>query len=35
VIGKAFDEEMVFRVGAAVERAAKFEAKPQFLAGKS
>jgi aspartyl-tRNA(Asn)/glutamyl-tRNA(Gln) amidotransferase subunit A len=35
VIGKAFDEEMVFRVGSAIESAAKYEAKPQFLAGKS
>ncbi len=34
VIGQAFDEEMVLRVGSALESAAKFEAKPQFTAGK-
>ncbi|MGA3306657.1 MAG: Asp-tRNA(Asn)/Glu-tRNA(Gln) amidotransferase subunit GatA [Stellaceae bacterium] len=33
VIGKAFDEEMVLRVGAAIESAAKFETKPAFIAG--
>ena len=35
VIGKAFDEEMVLRVGAAVENAAKFQAKPAFIAGQA
>jgi aspartyl-tRNA(Asn)/glutamyl-tRNA(Gln) amidotransferase subunit A len=35
VIGKAFDEAMVLRVGSALESAAKFEAKPQFTAGKA
>jgi aspartyl-tRNA(Asn)/glutamyl-tRNA(Gln) amidotransferase subunit A len=35
VIGKAFDEEMVFRVGSAIESAASFNAMPHFLAGKS
>jgi aspartyl-tRNA(Asn)/glutamyl-tRNA(Gln) amidotransferase subunit A len=33
VIGRAFDEETVLRVGDALERAAGFSAKPQFLAG--
>src|SRR5271167_1214016 len=33
VIGKPFDEETVFAVAAAVERAAKFEAKPTLRAG--
>jgi aspartyl-tRNA(Asn)/glutamyl-tRNA(Gln) amidotransferase subunit A len=33
VIGKPFDEETVFAVGAALERAAKFEALPQIRAG--
>jgi Asp-tRNA(Asn)/Glu-tRNA(Gln) amidotransferase A subunit family amidase len=32
VIGNAFDEEMVLRVGYAIESAAKFEAKPGFIA---
>ena len=32
-IGRAFDEETVLRVGAALERAAGFTAKPAFLAG--
>jgi aspartyl-tRNA(Asn)/glutamyl-tRNA(Gln) amidotransferase subunit A len=32
VIGKAFDEETVFAVGAALERAANFTAKPQVMA---
>ena len=35
VIGRAFDEEMVLRVGSAIESAAKFDAKPQFVAGKT
>ena len=35
VIGRAFDEAMVLRVGSAIESAAKFEAKPQFMAGKA
>jgi aspartyl-tRNA(Asn)/glutamyl-tRNA(Gln) amidotransferase subunit A len=35
VIGRAFDEEMVLRVGSAIESAAKFDAKPQFVAGKA
>ena len=35
VIGKAFDEEMVLRVGYAIESAAKFEAKPGFIAGQA
>ena len=35
VIGKAFDEEMVLRVGAAVESAATFSAKPKFIAGQA
>jgi aspartyl-tRNA(Asn)/glutamyl-tRNA(Gln) amidotransferase subunit A len=33
VIGRAFDEETVLSVGAALERAAAFAAKPAFLAG--
>jgi len=33
VIGKAFDEETVLRVGSAIEAAAKFDAKPAFVAG--
>jgi aspartyl-tRNA(Asn)/glutamyl-tRNA(Gln) amidotransferase subunit A len=33
VIGRAFDEATVLRVGDVLERAAGFEAKPQFLAG--
>jgi aspartyl-tRNA(Asn)/glutamyl-tRNA(Gln) amidotransferase subunit A len=33
VIGKPFDEETVFAVGAALERAATFDALPQILAG--
>ena len=33
VIGKAFDEETVLRVGYAIEAAAKFDAKPAFVAG--
>ncbi|TCH99412.1 Asp-tRNA(Asn)/Glu-tRNA(Gln) amidotransferase subunit GatA [Roseococcus sp. SYP-B2431] len=32
VIGKAFDEETVFAVGSALERAANFTAKPQVMA---
>jgi aspartyl-tRNA(Asn)/glutamyl-tRNA(Gln) amidotransferase subunit A len=35
VIGKAFDEEMVLRVGYAIESAAKFDAKPGFIAGQA
>jgi len=35
VIGRAFDEEMVLRVGYAIESAAKFEAKPGFIAGQA
>jgi aspartyl-tRNA(Asn)/glutamyl-tRNA(Gln) amidotransferase subunit A len=35
VIGRAFDEEMVLRVGSAIESAAKFEAKPGFIAGQA
>ncbi|HXQ53766.1 MAG TPA: Asp-tRNA(Asn)/Glu-tRNA(Gln) amidotransferase subunit GatA [Stellaceae bacterium] len=33
VIGRAFDEETVLSVGAALERAASFSAKPAFIAG--
>jgi aspartyl-tRNA(Asn)/glutamyl-tRNA(Gln) amidotransferase subunit A len=33
VIGRAFDEAMVLRVGEVLERAAGFTAKPAFLAG--
>ena len=33
VIGKPFDEETVFSVAAAVERAAKFDALPALRAG--
>jgi aspartyl-tRNA(Asn)/glutamyl-tRNA(Gln) amidotransferase subunit A len=33
VIGRAFDEAMVLRVGEVIERAAQFTAKPQFIAG--
>ena len=33
VIGRAFDEETVLSVAAALERAAGFKAKPAFLAG--
>ena len=32
VIGRPFDEETVFAVGAAIERAANFTAKPQVMA---
>jgi aspartyl-tRNA(Asn)/glutamyl-tRNA(Gln) amidotransferase subunit A len=34
VIGRAFDEETVFAVGAALERAAAFEALPALVAGR-
>ena len=34
VIGRAFDEETVFAVGAALERAAAFEALPAVMAGR-
>ncbi len=33
VIGRAFDEETVLRVGHVIEGAAQFTAKPQFMAG--
>jgi aspartyl-tRNA(Asn)/glutamyl-tRNA(Gln) amidotransferase subunit A len=33
VIGRAFDEETVFAVGAALERAADFKAMPAMRAG--
>jgi aspartyl-tRNA(Asn)/glutamyl-tRNA(Gln) amidotransferase subunit A len=33
VIGRAFDEETVFAVGAALERAADFKAVPAMRAG--
>jgi aspartyl-tRNA(Asn)/glutamyl-tRNA(Gln) amidotransferase subunit A len=33
LIGRAFDEEMVFRVAGVLEEAANFTAEPQFLAG--
>jgi aspartyl-tRNA(Asn)/glutamyl-tRNA(Gln) amidotransferase subunit A len=33
VIGRAFDEETVFAVGTAIERAADFRALPTFRAG--
>jgi aspartyl-tRNA(Asn)/glutamyl-tRNA(Gln) amidotransferase subunit A len=33
VIGRAFDEETVLRVGQVIESAAQFTAKPQFIAG--
>jgi len=33
VIGKPFDEETVFAVAAAIERAADFSARPQIRAG--
>jgi aspartyl-tRNA(Asn)/glutamyl-tRNA(Gln) amidotransferase subunit A len=32
VIGRAFDEASVLRVGEVIERAANFTAKPQFIA---
>jgi aspartyl-tRNA(Asn)/glutamyl-tRNA(Gln) amidotransferase subunit A len=35
VIGRAFDEETVLRVGGVIEQAAQFTAKPQFIAGAS
>ncbi len=35
VIGRAFDEEMVLRVGSAIESAAGFSAKPHFVAGQA
>lgn len=35
VIGKAFDEETVFRVGGAIEKAAKFTALPQMVQKKA
>ena len=35
VIGRAFDEETVLRVGQVIEDAAQFTAKPQFLAGRA
>ena len=34
VIGRAFDEETVFAVGAALERAAAFDALPAVMAGR-
>jgi aspartyl-tRNA(Asn)/glutamyl-tRNA(Gln) amidotransferase subunit A len=34
VIGRAFDEETVFAVGAALERAAAFEVLPAVVAGR-
>ena len=33
VIGRAFDESTVLRVGQVIERAADFKARPQFIAG--
>jgi aspartyl-tRNA(Asn)/glutamyl-tRNA(Gln) amidotransferase subunit A len=33
VIGRAFDEATVLRVGGVIESAAQFTAKPQFIAG--
>jgi aspartyl-tRNA(Asn)/glutamyl-tRNA(Gln) amidotransferase subunit A len=33
VIGRAFDEAMVLRVGDAIERAARFTHRPSFVAG--
>src|SRR5439155_12067483 len=33
VIGRAFDEEMVLRVGEVIERAAQFTHRPSFIAG--
>lgn len=35
VIGRAFDEETVLRVGGVLESAAQFTARPQFIAGAS
>ncbi|HLI22504.1 MAG TPA: amidase, partial [Stellaceae bacterium] len=35
VVGRAFDEETVLRIGGVIERAAQFTAKPQFIAGAS
>jgi aspartyl-tRNA(Asn)/glutamyl-tRNA(Gln) amidotransferase subunit A len=35
VIGRAFDEETVLRVGEVIERAAQFTARPSFIAGAS
>jgi aspartyl-tRNA(Asn)/glutamyl-tRNA(Gln) amidotransferase subunit A len=35
IIGKAFDEANVLRVGQAIESAAQFTAKPAFIAGKT
>ncbi len=33
VLGKAFDEETVLKVGRVIEKAAAFSARPSFLAG--
>jgi aspartyl-tRNA(Asn)/glutamyl-tRNA(Gln) amidotransferase subunit A len=33
IIGRAFDEEMVLRVGAVIESAAQFSHSPAFVAG--
>ncbi|MGH7035050.1 MAG: amidase family protein, partial [Stellaceae bacterium] len=35
VIGRAFDEETVLRVGEAIERAAEFTVEPHFIAGRA
>jgi len=35
IIGRAFDEETVLRAGHAIERAANFTARPQFIAGEA
>jgi aspartyl-tRNA(Asn)/glutamyl-tRNA(Gln) amidotransferase subunit A len=34
LIGRAFDEETMFRVAEVLERAAGFDAEPQFIAGR-
>ena len=34
IIGRPWDEEMVLRVGSAIETAANFTAQPQMIAGK-
>ncbi|TMJ77856.1 MAG: Asp-tRNA(Asn)/Glu-tRNA(Gln) amidotransferase subunit GatA, partial [Alphaproteobacteria bacterium] len=33
IVGRAFDEEMVLRVGDVLERAAQFTHRPSFIAG--
>ena len=35
VIGRAFDEETIFRVASVIEAAAAFKARPPFVAGEA